>query len=259
MASTKGLTMRLSGCYRTVLFMLFGFCHLLYSGELTIAVAANARYAAAEIAQQFEEETDISCRLVIASSGKLSAQIRNGAPFHIFLSADTTYPAALIKDQFAESPLLIYAHGTLVIWSKAASDSSSLNTILNNPDSRIAIANPRTAPYGFAALEAWESLFPNQNSRKFIYGSSISQVNQYVQSEATDAGFTSKSTIFHLNREDRGYWEEVPEKLHPPLAQGAILLAAVSESERKSAERFLKFLTEPKAIRILQTYGYRIE
>ncbi|MEL6820280.1 MAG: molybdate ABC transporter substrate-binding protein [Calditrichota bacterium] len=239
--------------------MLIGSCLPLIAGDLTLAVAANARYAVNNIVEKFEKETSIKCRLVVASSGKLSAQIRNGAPFHLFLSADTSYPAALIKDNFAASPLLIYAYGTLVIWSETAADSSSLDSILQAPKSRIAIANPGTAPYGAAALETWKHLYPEKTDHHFIYGSSISQVNQYIQLKAVDIGFTSRSTLFHLGEAVQGFWKEVSDKLHFPLAQGAIILNAASEVERRKAERFLQFLTEPSATQILHNYGYRIE
>jgi len=251
--------MRVPGCYRNAIFLIISCFQFLLAGDLTIAVAANARYAVDKIVQEFEKDTNIQCRLVVASSGKLSAQIRNGAPFHLFLSADTSYPTALIRDKFAEPLLHIYAHGTLVIWSKTASDSAELDAILLDPTSRIAIANPRTAPYGAAANEAWKKLQPQQDDRKFIYGSSISQVNQYVQTKAVDIGFTSQSTIYHLNETDRGYWEEIPAELYAPLAQGAVTVKGISESDHKKAEHFLQFLNGTKAIKILQTYGYRIE
>lgn len=102
--------MRVPGCYRNAIFLIISCFQFLLAGDLTIAVAANARYAVDKIVQEFEKDTNIQCRLVVASSGKLSAQIRNGAPFHLFLSADTSYPTALIRDKFAEPLLHIYAH-----------------------------------------------------------------------------------------------------------------------------------------------------
>jgi len=223
-------------------------------------VAANARYAIEEIAHQFQDSTGIATRCVVASSGKLSAQIRSGAPFDVFLSADTTYPAELIQDGFAIAPLHLYAKGELILWSTTAGSSEQLREQFKDPAARIALANPRTAPYGRAAEDIMNAAFTSKsNSPKRIYGSSISQVNQYVFSGAVDAGFTAKSTLYSLAPKAAGYWIDFPKGSYSPIVQGAVLVHRKKRASLAYAQQFLTYLSSSEARGILQKYGYHFE
>ncbi len=225
---------------------------------LTVAVAANVKYAFGELAKAFKDETGIEARGVIGSSGKLSAQIANGAPYDVMLSADMEYPQELYNKKIAVSVPKAYANGVLVLWTRQALDLGKGMQVLSEPViQKIAVANPRLAPYGREALHALQyfRLLPAVES-KLVYGESIAQVNEYIDSKSADIGFTAKSVVLAPEMQNRGKWIEVPRGSYEPIAQGVVILKHGAESRLESARKFIEFLFSAQARAIFEKYGY---
>ena len=207
-----------------------------------------------ELTTAFEEETAIQCEIILGSSGLLSAQIKAGAPYHIFVSANMKYPQEIFENDLTITKPAIYAYGVLVLWTRGT--SVSLHDLVNDSFQKIAIANPSTAPYGDAAINALKkSNLLDQLSDKLVYGESISQVNQFILSNAVDAGFTSKSVVVSRELRDIGQWTEVDQSLYNPVEQGIILIKGDHESE---ARRFFDFILSEKGQAILIANGYKV-
>ncbi|MFL5729648.1 MAG: molybdate ABC transporter substrate-binding protein [Cytophagaceae bacterium] len=226
--------------------------------RIMVAVAANAQYAMKEIEKQYEKETGKDIELVIGSSGKLTAQIRERAPFDIFLSADMHYPEVLQKEGLTMYEPKIYGYGSLVLWTCKEIDLLNMNVLLLPEVKVIAMANPKVAPYGEAAIEVmnYYKLYEKAEP-KLVYGESISQVNQYVSSKAADLGFTAKSVVLSPEMQGKGKWMELDKKSYKPIAQGAVLLKASKERSAADAEAFYNYLYSEKARKIFKKYGYQ--
>ncbi|MBI1174018.1 MAG: molybdate ABC transporter substrate-binding protein [Sideroxydans sp.] len=225
---------------------------------LTVAVAANVKYAFADLQQAFTKESGIEVKSVFGSSGKLTAQIKSGAPFDVFLSADMKYPETLYQDGQAVTAPRVYANGVLVLWTLNPLDLSKGIRILNDPAvQKVAVANPRLAPYGREAINALEHFkLRAEVEPKLIYGESISQVNQYIDSKSADIGFTAKSVVLAPQVAGKGKWIELPKDSYQPIAQGVVILKHGTESNSETAHRFLEFLSSPVARAIFEQYGY---
>lgn len=230
-------------------------CNSSPSETLTIATAANMQFAMKAITSEFTTTTGIPCHVVLSSSGKLTAQIKEGAPYHVFVSANMKYPNDLFKNGFTASKPTIYAHGKLVLWTKN-SIHPSLSVLTSNDIKFIALANPKTAPYGEAALEVIKhyNLF-DSIQHKLVYGESIAQTNQFIDTRAADIGFTAKSIVMALAEEKRGHWQPISDTAYSPIAQGVVLLNATPDMAIASKE-FYNFLLSDKAKQILNTFGY---
>ncbi|MBK8163539.1 MAG: molybdate ABC transporter substrate-binding protein [Gammaproteobacteria bacterium] len=227
---------------------------------LNIAVAANVRYAFDELAAAFRRETGIETAGVYASSGKLTAQIMNGAPFDVFLSADMEYPDRLQREGYAVDPPVIYAYGALVVWTLTGLDLTPGVRALAAPGvSRVAYANPRLAPYGRAAEEALAHYGVLDAVRaKAVSGESISQVNQYIHSRNVEAGFTAKAVVRSPAMRGTGTWIEVPRDAYRPIAQGVVVLKHGADTAARDCARFVEFLASDPARAILADYGYTL-
>lgn len=233
--------------------------------EIIVAVASNFIQPAKQIAQAFEDETQSKVRLVFGSSGKIYAQIKNGAPFDVFLSADQTKPEALISSGDAvASSQQTYAQGQLVLWSSEKHKDIKHDFIAGRYRF-IAIANPKLAPYGIAAssvLEKYHSentLDANVDSitqSKIVMGENVSQVFQFIVSGNADMGFIALSQIKSNEMiKESDFWL-VPKDDYAPILQDAVLLQRSSQS--LVAKEFLKFLKSEKATSIMKNYGYQI-
>ena len=224
--------------------------------KLTIAVAANMQFAMEELKQAFVEDTGIACETIIGSSGKLTAQIREGAPFDVFISADMKYPTELFKWQLTLEDPEIYAYGKLVLWSMVDNLKPSIDLLTKDVISHIALANPKTAPYGAAAVEVlkrykiWEDV-----KSKLVYGESIAQTNQFITSKAAEIGFTAKSVVLSPAMQHQGKWYELDQDIYPPIAQGIVLLRQ-RKSHHTDARKFRDFLFSIKGKNILNKFGY---
>ncbi len=227
-------------------------------GKLTIAVAANMQFAMQEISRAFTNKTGIRCDLIISSSGKLTAQIKESAPYDLFVSADMKYPSELFTTGFAMNQPKIYAYGKLVMWSMIDSIKPSVD-ILKNPEiNHIAMADPKTAPYGEAAIEALKhyGIFENVKD-KLVFGESISQTNQFIISKSAEIGFTAKSVVLSPAMKGKGHWADVDEASYPAIAQGVVLLKR-KNLQKNNAEKFYYFLFSDDAKKILGNFGYSV-
>lgn len=227
--------------------------------ELTVAAAADLTDALKEIASRYERTTGNHVRLVFGSSGNLAAQIRNGAPFDVFLSADMDYPRELAKDGFAEgSTLSTYAVGALSVLVPAKSnisfESRGLDALLDPSVRRIAIANPAHAPYGRAAeaLLRHAGLY-DKIAPKLVIGENIAQAAQFVASGNAQVGIISRSQATAAARGGAFHiWSPPPD--YPPILQGAVVLSHSRDRER--ALRFLEYLKGPEALKVFTQYGF---
>ena len=227
--------------------------------KLKIAVAANAQFVANKLAEAFKKETGIDADLVVSSSGKLTTQIEQGAPFDVFLSADMKYPQDLYEKGFAAEKPREYAYGKLVIWTLKNEPLSKGPAALTAPQfTKIAIGNPSLAPYGKAAIQALTKLkLYDELKPKIVYGESIAQVNQYLLSGAADAAFTAKSIVLDPSQQTKGKWIEVDDRLYQPIAQGVVILKSAQGKNLTDAKRFYSFLFSKQAKRIFTAYGYK--
>ena len=225
---------------------------------LTVAVAPNVKYAFDDLAVEFKKESGIEVQAVFASSGKVTSQVKSGAPFDVFVSADTEFPEALYKEGFAVTKPKVYAYGVLVLWTTKDLDlSKGLSLLTDAKVQKIAIANPKLAPYGRAAIQALENAKLNAAvESRLVYGESITQVAQFVDSGAADIGFVAKSLVIAPELAGKGKWMEVPKNSYEPIAQAVVVLKHGAETQSESARKFVDFLFTPKARTIFEKYGY---
>lgn len=225
---------------------------------LTVAVAANVKFAFGELQQAFTRETGIPVRAAFGSSGKLTAQIESGAPFDVFLSANMKYPRALYDKKLATAEPKIYASGVLVLWSMKPLDLTRGMPLLVDPAvEKIALANPTLAPYGREAVKALDHFkLRGAVEKKLVYGESISQTSQYIDSGAVDVGFTAKSIVLAPKVKGHGHWVEVPRDSYQPISQGVVILKHGEDGNAEASKRFVTFLASPAARDIFRKYGY---
>lgn len=214
------------------------------------------QFAINKLVEEFSKNTGTECEVIISSSGKLTAQINEGAPFDVFVSADLKYPNDLYKKGLTLGEPKIYAHGKLVLWSMKDDLSPSIQLLENDKIKHIALANPKTAPYGNAALQVLNHYNISQElTSKLVYGESIAQVNQFVNSQVADVGFTSKSVVLSPKMIDKGNWIEIEESIYPTISQGIVCIKNDPNKE-KLALNFSDFLFSKKGKEILNTFGY---
>lgn len=231
-----------------------------HAATLNVAVAANVQYAFDDIAAEFKKETGISIKASYGASGKFTTQIMNGAPFDVFLSADMDFPAKLAEGGFASGKAKPYAYGTLVLWTMKDLDLKNwANTLTGDKVARIAIANPKAAPYGREAIRALAHYkIDKAVEPKLVYGESISQATQFVGTQAADVGFTAKSVVIAPELKGQGRWVEVPKKAYEPIAQGVVILKQADKNDPAAAKRFYDFLSSKKARAVFQRFGYQL-
>ena len=229
-----------------------------FSQSLKVAVAANLQGVIKVLGNDFTQKTGISVEPIVSSSGNLSAQIKNGAPYDVFLSADMSFPENLFKEGFSLQQPAVYAYGNLIICSKQNIGFENWERLLlSNRVKKIAIANPAIAPYGKAAEESLKLKGILDDIRpKLVTGESISQVNIYITSEVVDVGFTTKSLIKDAEGKTILYWKEIDPKSYTPIKQGMIILKQTKENA--SAQKFYDYMLSPAAKAILKEYGYGV-
>lgn len=240
-----------------ILIFIFISCQPKNSKSLVIATSANMQFTIPILVKAFTKQTGIKCETIISSSGKLTAQIMEGAPFDIFVSADMKYPEELHKNGFTTSKPKIYASGHLVLWSMENDVEVSVNSLTKNTIKHIAIANPKTAPYGKAAIEVLKHYdILERVQHKLVYGESISQVNQFISSEAAEVGFTSKSIVINTMHSE-GKWLEINSNLHSTINQGLVIIKN-ENNHSKEALQFYDFMFSTKGKEILNKFGYSV-
>ncbi|WP_319777262.1 molybdate ABC transporter substrate-binding protein [Maridesulfovibrio sp.] len=223
------------------------------AADLMVAQAANFMPAMKEIIPAFKKASGLEVEATYTSTGKLYAQIVNGAPFDVFLAADERRPKKLFNDGLAETPF-VYAKGKVVLWSKDKNkiEKSWQKSIMDGKFKKIAIANTETAPYGTAAMLAlqqaklWDFVKP-----ELVYAQSIAQTFQFASTGAADAGFCAYSSMFTATGKKGSF---VVVKEAPAVIQAACILK--SSEHKENAMKFVKFLSGPEATAIKKKYGY---
>jgi molybdate transport system substrate-binding protein len=234
--------------------VLLGPSLLLAEQELTVGVAANFILPFEGLSRAFEQKTAIRVKATFTSTGSLYSQIKNGAPYDLFLSADERHPRRLQQEGLASEPF-VYARGKLILWTSKENlcKLTQWQEVLLDPSvAKIAIANPETAPYGAAAVEAlkragrWETIKP-----RLVFAQNIAQVFQYAQTESADAGFCALSSAYS-EQGRKGCYVAIPEA--PEIVQSACILKRTKQKE--AALAFAQFLSSPEAKAVNRRYGY---
>jgi molybdate transport system substrate-binding protein len=241
------------------LVLLMVISSAVHAADVRIAVAANFTDTTRELIAAFADATGLKASASYGSTGKLYAQIENGAPFDVFLAADARRPALLEENgRGIAGTRFTYAQGKLALWSPEPALFTSPEAWLKSGDfARLAIANPKTAPYGLAAQEVltnlglWQPL-----QRRLVRGDSIAQTFQFVATHNTSAGFVALSQVRAWPEEGGTLWQ-IPQGLYSPVNQQAILLSFGEDNE--AAHQWLAFLRGQKATKIIQRYGYDTE
>ena len=243
-----------------VLLLASGVARAQSPSKLTVAAAANLQAAMKELKSDFEQQNHTNLEVVFGASGNFTTQIENGAPFDVFLSADMEFPQRLVAEHLADpATLYSYAVGRLVLWAPSGTkldlNRLGMQAVLDPGVTKLAIANPRTAPYGRAAVEALRHFnLYDRVASKFVTGENVSQTAQFVQSGNAQLGFVPLSLVIAAQDNAKGVYVDVPSDSYASIEQGAVILAKAHD--RGTAEQFLAFLKQPRAKQILQKYGY---
>jgi molybdate transport system substrate-binding protein len=229
------------------------------SKPVAIAAAADLQFALPEISAAYTHRTGNTVVVTYGSSGNLSSQIANGAPFDILLSADASYPRQLIASGNATSnSLTSYARGSLAVWFGPSVDLGtarpSIEALEMSSIRNIAMANPKHAPYGRAAEAALKSAgIYDRVAKKLVFGENIAQAVQFVDSGNAQAGLVALSLL--VGSKHLGAWRVVPIDSYPPLDQAAVITKRGGQN--KNSQNFIDFLKSPEAEAIFQRYGFR--
>lgn len=227
-----------------------------FAQSLKVAVAANLQPVIKILQKDFKQKTGIEIEPIVSSSGNLVNQVRNGAPFDVFLSADMSFPETLFKEGFSQKKPVVYAQGSLIICSNQDIGFENWERVLlTEKIKKIAIANPAIAPYGKAAEETLKDKGILDNVKpKLVYGESISQVNIYITTGSAEVGFTTLSLVKDPDNKAILYWKVIEPQTYAPIEQGMVLLKHAGNSQ--GAEKFYQYMLSAPAKAILKEYGY---
>jgi molybdate transport system substrate-binding protein len=229
------------------------------AGEVAVAVASNFAIPMERISTLFLKESGHTLKVSFGSSSKLYAQIKGGAAFDVLLAADEAIPKRLVQEGFAlGTSRFVYATGKLVLWSAQPGFVDDKGAVLNKGNfTKLAIADPRLAPYGVAAKETLEKLIMwNAIQGKLVKGENITQTYQIAETENVEIAFIALSQIMRDGKVTGGSWWLVPAELHKPIRQSAVLLTGAKD--QKAANAFLSFLKSAKAVAIMRGFGYEL-
>jgi molybdate transport system substrate-binding protein len=221
--------------------------------KMFVAVAASYIQAFSKLAERYEEATGTAVQATFASTGNLYNQIKNGAPYDLFLAADESRPRLLREEGLCDEPF-VYARGRAILWSANHDfcNSADWKEALKNSTGRIALANPLTAPYGTVALEALRKTdLERAMEGRFVTAQSVPQSFRYASTGAVDAGFCALSAV-GSEEGRKGCYYLIPEA--EPVVQAACVLGR--RENRKAAERFAAFVVSDEALKIRETFGY---
>ncbi|HVW94816.1 MAG TPA: molybdate ABC transporter substrate-binding protein [Mucilaginibacter sp.] len=228
-----------------------------FAQNLKVAIAANLQPVIKELRKDFKKRTGITIEPISGASGNLTSQIKNGAPYDVFLSADMSFPGALFTSGFSAKKPVVYTRGSLIICSSQNIGFENWERLLlTDRVKKIAIANPKTAPYGSAAVEAlthkgiYDDIAPN-----IVTGESISQVNTYIITGVVDVGFTTQALVNDPANKTTLYWRAIDQKLYSPIEQGMIITK--HGAANPAASRFYHYILSAPAQAIFKKFGYR--
>jgi molybdate transport system substrate-binding protein len=241
---------------------LFALCCFLFlipahAQNLKVAIAANLQPVIKDLQKDFKKRTGID--IISGSSGNLTAQIRNGAPFDLFLSADTNFPETLHKSGFALKKPVMYASGVLIICSTQNLNFTTWDKLLLTANiKKIAIGNPAIAPYGKAAEQTLKQAGIYEKVKpKIVFGEGITQVNTYITTGVVQAGFTTLSLVKDAANKTALYYKLINPKTYTPIQQGMVLLKHAQHNTK--AEKFYQYIMSPDAKNIFKAYGYHVQ
>lgn len=237
-------------------FLLIGLGTGSLAQSVKVATAANLQAVIAVLQKDFKQRSGIEIEPIIGSSGNLVAQMHNGAPFDVFLSADMSFPKRLADDGLTTGAPVVYAQGILIICSTQDLGYENWERTLLTPKiKKIAVANPAIAPYGLAAQEALQhrGIYTDVKA-KLVTGESISQVNTYITTGVAEVGFTTQSLVKDPNNKTRLYWKAVDPSLYSPIEQGMVILK--NSANKANAEKFYRYIQSADAKKILAEFGY---
>jgi molybdate transport system substrate-binding protein len=227
--------------------------------QVLVAVAANFVPPFREVAMEFEKATGHTVQVATGSSGNFYAQIKNGAPFEVFFSADNERPKFLEDEGLGvKGSRFTYAIGRLVLWSPDPNLVKGEDTLRSGKFKHLAIANPKTAPYGVAAMQAmqklgvWESL-----QSRIVMGESLGQTMGFIESGNAELGFLALSQVLDPKIKGKGGRWDVPVNLHEPIQQDVVLLS--KGKDNPAAKALMEFMGGPQATAIIERYGYELK
>ncbi|MCS6897396.1 MAG: molybdate ABC transporter substrate-binding protein [Nitrospira sp.] len=231
--------------------------------EILVAAAADLNFAIKDIIDEFEQKTGHRVKLSLGSSGNFYSQIANGAPFELFFSADIDFPRKLEEARLTVPNTIVpYAVGRLVLWVTKESpidvEKQGINALLDPSIKKIAIANPKHAPYGRAAVTALKHFgLYDRVEAKFVFGENIAQTAQFVQSGNVDIGIIALSLAVAPSLREAGRFWEIPLTAYPRLEQGAVILETARKNGTFDAvKQFVDWVTAPPGQAILKRYGF---
>ena len=253
-----------AGWIALVVFIVFAVCgsgDAFGKEEITVAAASDLNFAIKELVAEYEKTTGNQVKLSLGSSGNFYSQIQNGAPFDLYFSADIGYPKKLEEaGLIVPGSLYRYAVGRIVMWTgnKTHIDVTKGFDALREPTiKKIAIANPKHAPYGRAAVAAMEHFkVYDQVKDRLVLGENISQAAQFIESGACDIGIIALSLALAPTMKAKGTYWEVPTEAHPSLEQGAVILK--SSMHQESSKQFLNFMKSSEGQEIMRRYGFTL-
>jgi len=247
--------------HKQLIVLIFIACYSLQSSaqDARLAVASNFVNTVHVLVLKFSEKTPYKVSISAASTGKFYAQIRQAAPFDVLLSADRQTPERLVNEGFAvKDSLFDYARGRLVFVSQAPGSSASVEQLLRQAQfKKLAIANPELAPYGLAAKQTLEALgLLSKVQPRLVMGENIGQAANFVFSGNADAGLLPRAFALETPEQKKLYQHSwlVPESLHQPIIQTAVLLTRGQHNQ--AARAFMQYLQQPEAQRIITSHGY---
>lgn len=230
-----------------------------FAEQVLVAVAANFVPPFREIAIEFETATGHNVRVATGSSGNFYSQIKNGAPFDVFFSADTERPKLLEEEGLGvKDSRVTYAVGRLALWSLTPSLVKGADTLNSQHFKHLAIANPKTAPYGAAAMQAlqklgvWDNLQP-----RIVTGENLGQTMGFIESGNAELGFVALSQVLDPKLKGKGARWDVPTELHEPITQDMILLT--KGQDNPAARALMEFMAGPQAKAVIGRYGYELK
>ncbi len=229
--------------------------------EITIAAASDLQFAFKELISQYEKASRHRVKTSFGSSGNFYAQIQHGAPFDLYFSADSLYPKKLEEAGFAvPGSLYHYAVGRIVLWARDDSRldlTRGFDTLRQPRIKSIAVANPKHAPYGRAAVTAMKHFKIHDDVKsRLVLGENVSQAAQFVESGAADIGILALSLALAPAMHAKGRYWEIPAQAHPPLEQAAVIVT--SSKRQEQARQFLEFVKSPQGQAIMTRYGFTV-
>jgi|WetSurMetagenome_2_1015567.scaffolds.fasta_scaffold00061_49 molybdate transport system substrate-binding protein len=227
--------------------------------QITVACAANMQFAMQGIDSAFAKQGG-SARIIYGASGKFAAQIKSGAPFDVFVSADMEYPDSLCAWKQAVGKPRVYAYGKLVLWSmKPGLAARGIAGLADSSVKAIAVADPARAPYGRESIRALKKAgVYDAVSRRLVFGESIGQAAQYIVSGSADAGFCAKAIVLSPRMQGTGAWAEVDSSLYDRISQGVVVCRYGADNNPSLSQKFVAFLLGEEARAVLGQYGYAL-